>query len=82
MRFHAVIKGGNIHLQETKNLLISIEQTIFLSYLSVMVSPMAEVMTFSWVLNHKTICCLPALQVCLSYIDKSTEHTGEEKYRK
>lgn len=53
-------------------------QTTVLSYLSLMVSPTAEVVPFPWVLTHITIYRLPALQVCLPYTDNSNEHIGEK----
>lgn len=82
MKFYEVLKGDNIHLQKTKSLQLTTGQTTgqttVLSYPSLMVPPMVEVIPFSWVLDNITVYHLPVLQVCLSYSEHSNEQRGEK----
>lgn len=52
IKFYEVLNGDNIHLQSTKSAVVNIGQTTALSFLSLMVPSMTDIIPFSWVLSH------------------------------
>lgn len=52
IKFYEVLKADNVHFQSTKSIVVNIGQITPLSYLSLMVSSMTDIIPFSWVLSH------------------------------